>query len=84
MSYDIPSSTQFIEKDGTATKTWVQWLNITHNFVSTVSSYGTTANRPTKTLWPGRFYFDTDLGHPIWVKEVKPLVVWVDATGAVV
>ncbi len=46
---------------------------------------GTTANRPTKLLWPGRMYYDTTLaanGKPIWVN--KGATGWVDATGAAV
>lgn len=82
--YDIPSSTQFTETDGTATKTWVQWLNITHNTVITLRTAGPTSERPTKNLWLGRTYFDTTLTKPIWIKQVTPAVLWCDATGATV
>jgi len=46
---------------------------------------GTTANRPTANLYPGKFYFDTSLGangKPIWISKTS--TAWVDATGAVV
>ena len=38
---------------------------------------GTTARRPTVSLWIGRIYFDTTLGYPIWWDGTQ----WVDATG---
>ena len=44
---------------------------------------GTTANRPTVELWIGRRYFDTTLGHPVYLKSVRPSV-WVDGTGSAV
>lgn len=48
------------------------------------SKTGTTANRPT-VVSIGFRYFDTDLGKPIYVKDVSgSMVTWVDATGATV
>jgi hypothetical protein len=39
---------------------------------------GTTAQRPVSGLHPGKFYFDTTLGKPVFFKGPG----WVDATGA--
>lgn len=53
--------------------------------IDALQQSGTTANRPTKGLYPGRMYFDTSLGangKPIWVN--KNSSGWVDATGAAV
>jgi hypothetical protein len=61
----------------------VVWLTKVALLVGTITDSGPTANRPTKNLWIGRFYFDTDLQMPIWVLTVNPSV-WVDATGTVV
>lgn len=41
---------------------------------------GTTANRPTKGLYLGKSYFDTDLGYPVYLQSVNPSV-W--ASGSV-
>ena len=41
---------------------------------------GTTAQRPAAGLYTGQYYFDTDLGIPIWYNGSD----WVDATGTVV
>jgi len=41
---------------------------------------GATANRPAFDLYTGQYYFDTDLGIPIWYNGTD----WVDATGTVV
>lgn len=47
--------------------------------VDTVLRYGTTENRPEKSLiYIGFQYFDTTIGKPIWYKGSN---VWVDATG---
>ena len=67
--------------NGVLSPNWVQWLTKIGLFAGSVSDHGTTANRPTKNLYIGRFYFDDTLGIPIWLKTVDP-VDWVDATGA--
>lgn len=48
---------------------------------------GTTSQRPTwnSGIKIGFYYFDTDLGKPVWVKSINGnIVTWVDATGATV
>lgn len=45
---------------------------------------GGTGARPTLNLQIGLRFFDTTLGKPIFVKQVVPTVIWVDATGATV
>lgn len=83
-SYDIPSG-PFVDADGNLLTAWAVFLNRTHNNARTLQESGTTADRPTSLLWIGRFFFDTTLGKPIWVKSVpaKPAAaVWCDATGA--
>lgn len=62
---------------------WSSWIGKVRMLAGTLNDYGTTANRPTQDIWVGRFYFDTTLNKPIWVKTVSP-IVWVDATSAVV
>jgi hypothetical protein len=47
--------------------------------VTDVTSSGTTANRPARGLYVGKFYFDTTIGKPIWYEGPS----WVDATGTV-
>ena len=55
---------------------WQSWFQGLYQ-ESTPQS-GTTANRPTKNLTVGLFYFDTTLGKPVWYEGPG----WVDATGA--
>lgn len=83
MSFEIPSNDRLAEQDGKASRTWGQWLSRTHDIVVSLQQSGPTADRPTKVLWLGRRYFDTDLGIPVWVQSVKP-TVWCDATGSAV
>lgn len=60
---------------------WLQLLSRWQRIVTSVVQSGSTLNRPTKTLWLGRTYYDTTLSKPIWVKQVRPSIVWVDASG---
>lgn len=64
---------------------WRNFFNSVFNICNALTMSGTTANRPTSMLWPGRMYFDTSLaanGKPIWVN--KGGTGWIDATGAAV
>jgi hypothetical protein len=58
------------------------WLEQLARIVNASVSSGTTANRPTSFLFEGRFYWDTDLGKPVFVKSLSP-TVWVDGAGTV-
>jgi len=57
------------------------WLQRAWDILNTFDSPGTTAHRPTKGLYVGRFYYDTTLGKPIWLHSVNP-TVWHDGSGA--
>ena len=84
MSFEYPSNSPVVNpQTGKATDPWQNVFNRWHQIIITGQQSGTTANRPTTQVWVGRFYFDTTLNKPVWVKSVTP-VVWVDATGAVV
>lgn len=64
---------------------WRNFFNSVFNICNALTMSGSTANRPTSMLWPGRMYFDTSLaanGKPIFVNKVG--TGWVDATGAAV
>lgn len=80
---DYPDNSPIVSDDKRITTPWNHWFQRVQNVVLAAYSSGTTANRPTKLLWVGRFFFDTTLGKPVWVKSVGP-VVWIDATGTVV
>jgi hypothetical protein len=43
-------------------------------------SGGSTASRPASPS-PYQYYFDTDLGMPVFARQITPSVVWVDAAG---
>ena len=57
------------------------YFNNLDSFLTAISTpqNGATADRPTQNLQVGQFYFDTDLGIPIWYDGTD----WVDATGTV-
>lgn len=59
---------------------WRNWLTQAWGILAAVSQSGKTANRPATGLYPGRPYFDTDLGIPVWFDGTN----WIDATGATV
>jgi hypothetical protein len=82
-NFDLPDNVPVIDASGNTAVPWAQWFARVQRIVSSAQSSGTTADRPVKLLWVGRFYMDETLGKPIWVKSVNP-AVWVDATGAVV
>jgi hypothetical protein len=64
---------------------WQTFFSQIYQVVLSITMSGTTANRPTKFLWIGRFYFDTTLTKPIWVKSVAAgVATWCDATGGTV
>lgn len=81
-AYDYPSDTPVVDERGQLTVPWAQWVHRTHAAAFATQQSGPTAERPTKVLWIGRTYFDTTLGIPVWVSQVKPAVEWVDSTGA--
>ena len=60
------------------TNGWQHFMSDVSTILSSLTTSGTTAQRPTLFLYVGRPYFDTTLVKPIWVKTST---VWVDATG---
>lgn len=71
------------EKVATWGKAWSSWFTQVYAILFAAQQSGTTAQRPTSGLWPGRPYFDTSLGSygkPIWVD--KNATAWVDGSGA--
>lgn len=76
------------DKDGNnvgVSSGWRNFFNSLFTVCNALTMSGTTTNRPTSMLWPGRMYFDTSLaanGKPIWVN--KGGTGWIDATGAAV
>ncbi len=77
---DPPTSSPVQDSNGAMTAPWIQFFSILADVARPMS--GTTAQRPTKGLYPGMAYFDQSLGDsgkPIWVN--KSGTGWVDATG---
>lgn len=84
IGFDYPSQTPMVSlKTGVPTITWEAVFTHWHAIIETGQQSGATTARPTSQLWIGRFFFDTTLGKPVWVKSVQP-TVWVDGSGAVV
>ena len=66
-------------------ESWRNFFVAVYNICNAQAQSGTTANRPTTLLWPGRRYFDTDLGangKPIFVKKGGSGWVLADGTAA--
>lgn len=76
-----PLSEPVTDERGLLRGAWRQWVTASFRILFDLQNSGTTAHRPTAALYTGKFYFDTTLGKPIWLKSVGP-TVWVDATGA--
>lgn len=81
MSFEVPNALPMLSVQGTPAPAWAQWTTYAHQTITGLRQSGATADRPVKGLWIGRMFFDTDLGHPIWLQSVGP-AVWVDATGS--
>ena len=75
-----PYNTALLDKDGKPTRSGSEWLNLIWLAANSVTESGTTAQRPTSSLWIGRYYYDTTLNLPIYVNSVSP-AVWKDAAG---
>lgn len=61
---------------------WLEFLSDVYFGIKYTQTSGTTADRPTNDLFPGRFYFDTSLGangKPIWI--AKDGATWILADG---
>jgi len=63
--------------DGVIDPAWKQFFSSVYDGIFYTQQSGTTAQRPTRSLFTGRFYFDTTLGMPIWYKTAG----WVKADG---
>lgn len=61
-----------------ANRLWTSFLGQVFAICFAVAQSGTTAQRPTVTLFAGRPYFDTSLGYTIWWDGSQ----WVDAAGS--
>lgn len=59
---------------------WRAFYQQVYTICFAMAQSGTTAQRPTDTLWVGRMYFDTTVGLPIWYDGAD----WIDAAGNVV
>lgn len=81
--FENPSDFAAVNDKGSLTVPWRLWITRVHNLVAAMYMSGPTASRPTKLLWVGRQFWDTDLQKPVYVSSVNP-AVWKDASGAVV
>lgn len=71
-----------VDKGGMFLPPWMGRMSLLMVMANALVQSGPTAQRPTQDLWPGRPYFDTDLGangRPIWVNSDAS--GWVDADG---
>lgn len=80
-AYDLPKGS-LLDEMGNLTPAWAQWFTRNHSSTITLQQSGPTAERPDRLLWVGRFYFDTTINKPIWLKSINP-DVWVDGVGTV-
>jgi hypothetical protein len=81
--FGLPDDKKVVDENGNLEFAWLQWFSRAHAIITAGAQAGTTANRPTTGLWIGRRWFDQSLGKPVYVKEVRPAIVWVDGSGAV-
>jgi hypothetical protein len=81
----FPAKAVVVNEDNTISDDYANFLSEVFYGVVATQSSGPTSKRPTKRLFPGRYFFDTSLGargKPIWIAADGS--TWIDATGAVV
>lgn len=62
------------------TLAWATFFSNAYQLLYMLTQSGTTANRPTKFLWVGRYFYDTTINKPIWVNSVAAgVATWKDA-----
>lgn len=69
-------------KSGKIAVAWSNWFMQAFRLLFDIQNSGTTAQRPSTNLYPGKPYFDTSLGalgKPIFVNKTS--TGWVDAQG---
>jgi hypothetical protein len=82
--FELPDDKKVVDENRNLEFAWLQLFSRWQRIIASSVEAGSTLSRPTKGLWIGRQYYDATLNKPIWVKEVRPAIVWVDATGAAV
>lgn len=80
----LPTDPQLTDGKGKITPVYQAWLSAVQGWLSPVGQFGTTAQRPTKSLFVGQPYYDTTLGYSINVHQVSPSVIWHNGAGAAV
>lgn len=80
----LPQTNVFTEKGDRMTSVWQAWFGSIQNWLGPQGAVGSTTTRPKVGIYVGLSYFDTTLGKPVFVQQVSPSIVWVDATGGVV
>jgi hypothetical protein len=84
----LPTSLTIDTKGNILDRVYQSWFQSIQQYLGPQAQSGVTANRPTANVYIGLTYFDTSLGKPVFAKSAtssRPqVVVWVDATGAVV
>lgn len=58
------------------------WFTQVYTICFAIQESGVTADRPTKSVWLGRRYYDTTLNKPVYVSSANP-IVWRDASGVI-
>ena len=79
--FELPDDKKIVDQSGNLEFAWLQLFSRWQRIITGSVEAGSTLSRPTKGLWVGRGYFDSTLGIPIWVAQVRPAIVWVDAAG---
>jgi hypothetical protein len=85
-----PAKLEVLDKIGTTqlktfAAAWIEFFSSVYYSITYLQQSGTTAQRPTKNLYPGRPYFDESLGaegKPIWVNKTATGWVYADGTAA--
>ena len=74
-----------VDETGLPSRAMSNWMMKVFRLCFDTQNSGTTAQRPTANLYPGKFYFDTSLGangKPIWVNKASTGWVLADGTAA--
>jgi hypothetical protein len=80
----LPTDPKVVKETGEWTPTYQGWVAGVQRWLSPIGQFGTTAQRPTRSLYIGQRYYDTTLGYPVWVHQVSPSIIWHNGAGAAV
>lgn len=77
----IPTRPVIDQQGNVLDRLYQAWFGGIQQWLGPIGQTGATSARPTNNLYIGLSYFDSTLGYPVFVKQISPSIVWVNASG---